>query len=185
MVVEGFDGASQVIAGPMNIAAQEWTDAFAPELLVMAEEIPVGLFAPSLGRTVIGIASGLAALAYIALAKPMGRDREAVQHMSAHWLTHPNAPGLFGLASVAAATPQALANDLQALKTGIAASNWDLIRSAFLHSPQDVTSYFQSLGAQFNALFAAAPAALPPVGPGTTEAVVQAVQAVVGYGEVF
>ncbi len=186
MAIEGFDGASGVIAPAFKQTAQDWTDAFAPELLVFAEELPAGVLLTGWGRWLAGVGAGLAALAYVGLANPTGRDRNAAMHMAAHWLTHPNAPGLFGALSVAGATPQAMASDLQALKTGVAAGDWNLVRSAFLHTPQDVTSYFQSLTAQVNALFQPAPAALPPTAPaGSVEDVTRAVQAVVGYGEVF
>lgn len=189
MAIEALDPASQMLAPVFKTTAQEWTDAFAPELIVWAEEIPAGLLLPGLGRVVAGAIAGLSSLAYLALANPTGRDKEAVQHMAAHWLTHPGAAGLFGLAGAGDVTPLAFAQQLQSLKTGIAAGNLDLVRAAFMFSPADIASYFNSVGSQFQALFAAGPAAAPgpAVGPGATtgEAVTEAVQALVGYGEVF
>lgn len=191
MVVEAFDPASQILAPAFKTSPQEWTDAFAPELIVWLEELPAGLFLTGLGRVLIGLAFGIGSLAYVAMGNPTGRDREAAQHMAAHWLTHPNAPGLFGLASASAATPQAFASELQALRTGIAANNVDLVRAAFAFTPADVDAYFRTAYSQFQGLFAGAgvaPAALAPptqAVPAPEAAIVSEVQSLVGYGEVF
>ena len=188
MAMEVLDQASGVIAPVFKTSAQEWTDAFGPELAAMVYEVPGGLFLSNVGRVVAGVLLGIGALAATMIAS--GRDKEALMHMGAHWLTHPNAPGLWGIAAAGAATGQSLAGDLNALKTGIAGNNFDLIRGAFVFSPADVDSYFKSLNAQFQSLFAGSPlaavaAAAQAQAPPATESIVAQVQAAVGYGEVF
>lgn len=190
MAVEVFDQVFAPGAQALRSNAQAFADAFAPELLVWIEEIPAGLFLTGLGRIVVGIVAGLIVLGYSTTVMP-GRDQAAVQHMAAHFLTHPNSAGLFGLTAASVATPQALAAELQALRQGVAAQNLDLVRAAFAFSPTDVTSYFQSVGSQFQALFAPGAAGLAGAPPSVGAAVppgpeiAAAVQAAVGYGEVF
>lgn len=189
MAVEMFDPVFAPGAQALRSNAQAFADAFAPELLVWIEEIPAGLFLTGLGRIVVGIVAGLIALG--GSTTLTGRDQAAVQHMAAHLLTHPNSAGLFGLTAASVATPQALAAELQALRQGVAAQNLDLVRAAFAFSPTDVTSYFQSVGSQFQALFAPGAAGLAGAPPSIAAAVppgpeiAAAVQAAVGYGEVF
>lgn len=200
MAIEVFDQASGVVATPFKTSATAWTDAFAPELLLWLEELPAGVLLGSLGQLITGLIFGFGGLGALALSNVAGRDRAALEHMTAHWLTHPNAPGLYGLLNTASATPAALTANLAALKAGIAGSNLDLVRSAFMPSAQDIAGYFSSLSTQFSALMTplalpgVAPAAVPvpptvpaaPSGlPGTAERAVAGLASPAAYGQVF
>ena len=187
--IEVLDQASGLISPVFKAGAQEWTNAFGPELLAMIYEVPGGLFLTNLGRLIGGLVLGIGALAGSAYVS--GRDKGALMDLAAHWITHPNAPGLFGLMNASVATPQALAAELNALKSGVASNNFDLIRSAFTFTPADVDGYFRSVSAQFQSLFSgwALPGAPPSVASAAVvlspESVVAQVQAAIGYGEVF
>ena len=192
--IADLDPASQMIAPLFKTNAQEWTDAWVPELAVWLEEIPAGFLLTGLGSSVAGLLTGLGLLAYIGLANPAGRDREGMMHGAAHFVTHPGAAGFFGLASAASATALGKAQSLAALQQGIAAGNLDMVRSAFAFSPSDLSSYFSSLGAQFTSLFT-------PVTPGATAApgiagagapvpaapmtAPQTITSLIGFGQVF
>lgn len=193
-VAEAFDMAFKPGADLIHMNPSELSDAFAPELLLWAYEFPVGFLATGLFRILLGIGIGAGLWGGATLAS--GRDREAMLHAAAHLITHPNAPGVYGVLQASASGPQALTAELQTLRQGIASSNLDLVRAAFLFSPQDVGSFFQSAQAQFSALAAAGPAALAaaPTGAalGPAEAAVPAagsvlaqVQSAIGYGETF
>lgn len=192
MAIEALDQASGIIAPTFKASAAEWTDAWVPELAVWLEEIPAGFLLTGLGRAVAGLAVGAGALAYIGLANPMGRDREALHHAAAHFITHPTAPGLFGIASASNATPLATAQSVAALQAGIASGNMDQVRSAFAFAPADLSSYFSSLGAQFTSLFtpvtpgaAAAPGIVGAPVPAAPAAAPPAVAGLIGFGQVF
>lgn len=191
MAIEALDQASDILAKPLNVSSSAWTDAFGPELLVMLEEIPAGLLLTGLGRLAIGVVTGLGALAYVTMGNLSGRDKEAAMHTAAHFLTHPNAAGLWGIATASVATPTQLAAEIQNLKAGVAAQNLDQVRSAFAFNPGDITSYFQGASAQLQSLLSIPAAAVAPSAPlaatATPEGTIatQLVQAVTSYGEVF
>lgn len=189
MGVEVFDDASGKVSGLLGQSAQEWTDAWVPELLAWVEEIPAGLFLKGWGRTIAGVVAGAIALGWGTVAS--GRDKKLALELAAHWLTHPNAPGLFGFVSVAAVTPASMAAEIDSLRTGIAAGNLELVRDSLTFTPADVDAYFRTAMARFQALWVSplsigALEVVPGPAPATTaEATAQQLESVIGYGDVF
>lgn len=193
MGIEAADGASGIIAPTFKMSAQDWTDAWVPELLAWGVEIPAGLFLKGIGRGIAGWIAGIAALLYAGFGGAGGRDKKAALDLAAHFITHPNAPGFIGFASVSGVTLESMTAELNTLRAAAASGNWGLAQSALAFSTADVDAYFRSIGAQLQALVAtpagvaAAPPALAPseafaVSP---EGVMAQVASAVGYGEVF
>ena len=189
MAVEAFDGASGVIAGPLKLSAQDWTDAWVPELAAWVPEAIGGLFLKGIGRAILGVGVGLGSLVYAATVG-QGRDKKAALELAAHLLTHPNAPAIFGIVSTRGVTLESMTAELQTLRAAAATGNWGLAANAFALQASDVDAYFRSVGAQIQSLAAApGPAAVgapPAIAPsGMAEGVMAQVASAVGYGDVF